>query len=504
MKKRLALLGTALASTLWAATCTAYDSGSTGADGVFNPTTSQSLQLPPDGVFNFTTVNIPTGVTITFIKNAANTPVTMLASGNVTVAGTINVSGSGSSATNVSGPGVSGPGGFNGGRGGAPAGVTANWVVGSAGPNVGQAGIGPGGGAPGVVRSSSCWLGAGYWDLAVGGGGAYGTAPPAAGGSCPTTPGVTYGNTTLIPLVGGSGGGGGAGGAMLPGSGGGGGGGAILIAASDTLNVTGSILANGGAPISPGAAEGRGSWGGGGSGGAIRLIASTVSGNGTISAVGGGSSSEFYSSSAYGAYASSSAYTNGAQHGGAGRIRIEYETLIRNTPTDPAWLGGVPSLVSVPGLPTLAIESVAGLPVPAQPSGSGDVSLPTNFTNPVTVTFVTTGVTVGSSIKLTVMPVRGTAFSATSAPTTGTTASATSSVSVTLPPGQNVLQASVTYTVVASVGDAMSIYAQGERVEKVTLASSLGSKETQVILTTVSGKEYAAPAAVLALAASQG
>lgn len=465
MKKQLAVLGTALAGCLWAATCAAYDSGSTGADGAFNPTTSQSLQLPPDGVLNFTTVNIPTGVTITFVKNAANTPVTMLASGDVTVAGTINVSGSGSSAVNVSGSGASGPGGFNGGRGGAPAGVMANWVVGSAGPNVGQAGIGPGGGAPGVVRSTSCWYGAGYWDLAVGGGGA--------------------------------------GGAMLPGSGGGGGG-AILIAASGTLNVTGSILANGGAPISPGAVEGRGSYGGGGSGGAIRLIASTVSGNGTISAVGGSSSAEYYSSTSYGAYATTPGHTNGAQHGGAGRIRIEYETLLRNTPTNPAWLGGAPSLISVPGYPTLAIDSVGGLPVPAQPSGSGDVSLPANFTNPVTVTFVTTGVTVGSSIKLTVMPVRGTAFSATSAPTTGTTSSATSSVSVTLPPGQNVLQASVTYTVVASVGDAMSVYAQGERVEKVTLASALGSKETQVTLTTVSGKEYAAPASVLALAALQG
>lgn len=503
MKKQLAVLGTVLASSLWAATCSAYSSGSTGADGAFNPTTSQSLQLPPDGVFNFTTVNIPTGVTITFKKNAGNTPVTILASGNVTIAGTVNVSGSGSSAANVSGPGESGPGGFNGGRGGAPAGVVANWVNGSVGPNVGQAGIGPGGGAPGVVRSNGCWV-SGYWELAVGGGAAYGVAPPAAGGSCPTTPGVTYGNTTLIPLVGGSGGGGGAGGAMLPGSGGAGGGGAILIASSGTLNVTGSILANGGAPISPGTAQGRGSFGGGGSGGAIRLIASTVSGNGTISAVGGGSSTEHYVSTAYGAYYTYPGATNGAQHGAAGRIRIEYETLLRTTPTNPAWLGGAPSLISVPGLPTLAIDSVGGLPVPAQPSGSGDVSLPANFTNPVTVTFVTTGVTVGSSIKLTVMPVRGTAFSATSAPTTGTAASATSSVSVALPPGQNVLQASVTYTVVASVGDAMSVYAQGERVEKITLASTLGSGENQVVLTTVSGKEYAAPASVLALAATQG
>jgi len=156
------------------------------------------------------------------------------------------------------------------------------------------------------------------------------------------------------------------------------------------------------------------------------------------------------------------------------------------------------SLISVPSLPTLAIASIGGLPVPAQPSGDGDVSLPANFTNPVTVTFVTTGVTVGSSVKLTVMPVRGTAFSVTSAPTTETTASASTSVSVTLPPGQNVLQASVTYTVVASVGDAMSVYAQGERVEKVQLASIMGAKASTVTLITISGKEYVVPASVLA------
>jgi len=499
MKKRLVVLVAALAGSSWAASCLAYDSGSTGGGGAFNPTTSQSLQLPPDGIFNFTSVNVPAGVTITFIKNAGNTPVTMLASGDVTIAGTINVSGSGpANPANVSGPGEGGPGGFNGGRGGAAAGVVANWVAGNAGPNVGQAGIGPGGGAPGVVRSSSGWYGTGYWDLAAGGGGAFGNASPAPSGICPTTPGVVYGNTSLIPLVGGSGGGGGAGGAMLPGSGGGGGGGAILIAATGTLNVTGSILANGGVPVSPGTVQGVGSWGGGGSGGAIRLIASTVSGNGTISAMGANSWTGYYSSTSYGAYGSCAGYANGSQHGGAGRIRIEYETLLRTTPTSPAWLGGAPSLVAVPGLPTLAIDSIGGLTVPAQPSGEGDVSLPANFTNPVTVSFVTTGVTVGSSIKLTVMPVRGTAFSVTSTPTTGTTASAYTSVSVSLPPGQNVLQASVTYTVVASVGDAMSVYAQGERVEKVQLASVMGANASTVTLITISGKEYVVPASVLA------
>ena len=69
----------------------AYDSGSTGVDGAFNPTADIELQLSPSGIFNFTTVNIPAGVTVTFAKNAQNTPVTLLASGDVNIAGTIDI-----------------------------------------------------------------------------------------------------------------------------------------------------------------------------------------------------------------------------------------------------------------------------------------------------------------------------------------------------------------------------------------------------------------------------
>src|SRR5262249_18784280 len=78
-----------------------YNSGSTGADGAFNPTQSQQLQFPPSGVFNFTTVNIPANVTITFLRNANNPPVTILATGNITIAGQIGVSGRNGSNSNV-------------------------------------------------------------------------------------------------------------------------------------------------------------------------------------------------------------------------------------------------------------------------------------------------------------------------------------------------------------------------------------------------------------------
>lgn len=499
MNKWPLILKTTLTGGLFAvsASCfAAYSSGSTGVDGIFNPTTSQSIQLPPDGLFNYTSVNIPAGVVITYIKNAANTPVTILSSGDVTIAGTIDVSAT--QPLSVSDAGIGGPGGYNGGRGGQPGGAASAWTTNWTTPNIGRSGIGPGGGSPGPVHLATIWGKA----IAAGGGGAYG-GTSISGGYCPAYPGAIYGNATLIPLIGGSGGGGGAGGSVMPGSGGGGGGGAILIASSGTINVTGAVLANGGVPVSSGTLDGRGSRGGGGSGGAIRLIATTVSGNGTISAAGGSTTGEMVPMAINTYYVCDYLpYNNNSSVGGVGRIRIETENLTRTVASNPAWIGGTPSLAFVPGLPTLTIDSVGGVAVPAQPSGVGDVALPSGFTNPVTITFITTGVTVGSTIKLTVIPAVGLTTSATSAPTTGTTSSATTSVTTTLSPGPNTLQASVTYTVVASVGDAMSVYAQGERVEKVTLASTLGSKDSTVTLTTISGKEYVVPASVLATAQS--
>lgn len=492
MKKTRWVLSLCLV-TLAVSSAWAFDSGSTGADGAFSPSASQSIQLPPSGAFNFTTVSIPTGVTITFKKNAANTPVTILASGDVTIAGTIDVSATPPlEAGDISGPGLSGPGGYDGGRGGQSGGDASTWANGLVGANIGRAGSGPGGGVPGNVNKTT------PWGMAVvsGGGGAYGTAPAATGSNCPTTGGIVYGNTDLLPLVGGSGGGGGTGGSVLPGSGGGGGGGAILIASSGTLNVTGAILANGGVPVSS-SVNGHGSRGGGGSGGAVRLVATTIGGNGTISAAGGVYSGDMLSWMSVGTGYYICLYSNESQNGGVGRIRLESETLTRTAATNPLYVGGAPNVLSIPGLPTLNIVSVGGVDVPATPTGSGDVTLPANLPNPVTVGFATKGVTVGSSIKLTVVPTRGPAISATSSPTTGVTDNATASVSINMPTGQSVLQASVTYTIVAALGDAMSVYAQGERVKQVRLSSVLGGSATAVLIT-VSGKEYEVAAATLA------
>lgn len=66
------------------------------------------LNTRPNGVFNYTDITVPAGVTVKFIRNAANTPVIWLASGNVTINGTVDVSASGFQ---------SGPGGYDGANG---------------------------------------------------------------------------------------------------------------------------------------------------------------------------------------------------------------------------------------------------------------------------------------------------------------------------------------------------------------------------------------------------
>ncbi|MBI5908634.1 MAG: hypothetical protein HY848_01565 [Betaproteobacteria bacterium] len=476
----------------------AFNSGSTGADGAYSPTVSTAVQLPPGGIFNFTSVNIPTGVTVTFTKNTANTPVVILATGDVVIAGTLNISGAdapgtGSGGDGVSGddgqPGNSGPGGFSGGRGGLPG------PLASAG-TAGGTGLGSGGGGPGINTNAS--------QLAYGGGGGgFGTGGENNRGfalgyttSLGNTGGLgggVYGSDQILPLVGGSGGGGGTGGVTYAGSGGGGGGGAILIAASGTVNISGSLLANGGAggQARGGATNVAGGGGGGGSGGAIRIIATTLSGNGTISANGG----------SFGDNPDQPAQRGG--NGGAGRIRLEVETTLRTAITSPVASAGAPGSVFIAGTPTLTISSVAGVNAPASPTGNADVTLPASTANPVTVVFTTSGVPVGNTVLLTLTPAYGAKVTALTPALTGTTASASASASVDLPVGPSVLSAQTTYTVVAWLGDALSRFANNERVEKVTLIATLGGPSMAKLIT-LSGKVYDAPAEALRIAAMGG
>lgn len=463
----------------------AFVSGSTGADGVFSPTVNTQVVLPPSGILNYTTVNIPSGVTVSFKKNATNTPVVILASGNVTIAGGVYVAGSDATATGAAGngvlgddgiPGVGGPGGYDGGRGGMGT-LTASTA------SVAGAGLGPGGGGGGKLTAS-------YGLYTGGGGGGFGAAGvqstsvnycnnPCVGG----VGGATYGSSQLLPLIGGSGGGGGMGN-VYNGGGGGGGGGAILIAASGTVNITGWVYAYGGIGGATDGASSGGS-GGGGSGGAIRIVATTITGNGALNAAGreAGTTANSY-------------HVGGA--GGAGRIRLESETFTRTAVSTPAHTQGLPGPVFVAGLPTLSITSVGGATVPAEPSGNADVTLPATTPNPVAVVFTTTGVPAGNTVRLTLKPVSGAETTVVSPALVGDTTSATASVNIALPNGPSTLQATVTYNIVLALGEALRVYAQGERVEKITLATALGSKESTVTLITVSGKEFVVPAGVLA------
>ncbi len=437
-----------------------FSSGSTGADGAFNPTCTPTpcavpVVVPASGVFNFTTVNIPVDVTVTPARNSSNTPVTILATGDVTIAGTIDVSGG-----NANGPlpGRGGPGGFDGGLGGS--GVTTLSFNGTPG-------LGPGGGGGGNAAVP---------EEASGGGGGFGTAgsgPASQGGS-------TYGAHTLFPLLGGSGGGGSAGSASSNGSGGGGGAGAILIASSGTITLTGRIVASGGL------------WSflfaGCGSGGGIRLIANGIAGTGEIIAE-GGPRSQFttFRTPCFDAF---------IVQGGEGRIRLETFQDSFTGGTVPIASRGIPGAVTpAPGFPTLRIAAVGGVAAPANPQATflatPDITLSPAVINPVAVNLTATNIPIGTFMAVSVVT-EGVATRTTvnSTPLTGTLAASTATANVTLQNGTSVISASATFATTTAGLEAPMMIA-GEEVKWIRVAASYGAKST-VTYITESGREIAA------------
>lgn len=500
------VLAAALAACL-AAPAWAFDSGSTGADGALNPTVNTEIQVPPNGILNYTTINIPAGVTVKFTKNALNTPVYLLASGNVTIAGMVDIRGEDGRHSGAYGdgnladdgiPGKGAVGGYDGGRGGREDAALTPAIV------RGGAGLGPGGGVGGVEGPDGC-SDERYLKYA-GFGAAYGTAGGAGffiPGRCPSLSPLqpkAYGSALVQPLIGGSGGGGGRGGTNYAGSGGGGGGGALLIAASGsvTLAAGSSIDATGG--DSGGAlGTGAGGRGGGGSGGAIRLVATSITGTGALLANGGCTNEG-------GSRRQQCLLSNSDGYGGAaGRIRLEAEQLTYTGSSSPAYAAGTPAPIFLASVPALRIASVAGTAVPPNPTGNADITLPANVANPVTVNFETTNVPTGNTVLLKVIPAYGNPVEALSPAIAGTAAAGTASVQVNLPQGPSVLQAATTYTVVVAMGEALSRFAQNERVEKVQLIATLGGPDArQAKLITVSGKEYMVPVSVLQMVGFTG
>ncbi len=226
--------------------------GADGSDGAFNPTSSVEIDLAqaPDGawngthpspglgtgvydstqwavVFRYSSVNIPSGVNVTFRNRdflhlpnkPGNPPVVWLVSGTVSIGGLVNVSPRGDYDLGLQ---VPGPGGF---RGGGSSGV---W------------GLGPGGG-----DANHCQ---GYYSSG-------------------------YGNSRNIPLIGGSGG-------RTCNCSSTAGAGAILIASTGTMTINGGVYAIGPSLGTCAYCLTHGS------GGAIRLVCNRLEGSGQVLAHG--------------------------------------------------------------------------------------------------------------------------------------------------------------------------------------------------------------------------
>jgi len=364
-----------------------FNSGSTGSDGALNFTTAGTIDFDPvalglnpagDNIFNFTTVNIAAGVTVNMrASKLREKPVVFLASGAVTIAGTLALNGaSGYAATSNASLWVTsepGPGGY-------PGGIGANI------DSPGQAGSGPGGGAANQNGNAS-----------------YGTS-----GIC--TGSAIYGNDLLVPLRGGSGGGGSS---NVFGSGGGAGGGAIQIVSSVSITISGSLQANGGNDGGYPNPDG-----GSGSGGAIHLEAPQIAGSGSVQAIGGGTPSTCTSA-------------------GSGWIRVDATTnsftgTITPTPT----LGPLFNVPLPSAVPTVAITSINGIAVPSPPTGSftaPDITIGSATAVPIAI--AATNIPIGTVVKLIVSSETGADQTVQTSPLAGTVASSTATANIVWPLG---------------------------------------------------------------------
>jgi len=369
-----------------------FDSGSDGSDGAFSlqadtvidlslaSTASWDTPSPDSGkgvydadqwavVFKYTTINVPAGVTVTFQNHPSGAPVVWLASGGVTISGTVSVAGEpGSDRLDPPSFAEPGPGGFAGGQEGEDSADLR-----------GSGGFGPGGGSAGT--------GAGGGHATAGVAGDSAMIPVAPGGEI-------YGNVFIVPLIGGSGGGGyGYAPILERGGGGGAGGGAILIASS------GSITANSGSVITASGGRGGFAHGGGGSGGSIRLIANSVSGPGQLRAEGG----------------LRGAYRGG--DGGLGRIRVDADTVTLTDPGVPAWTTDHTSKAVWPSptAPTLRATVVDGEGAPVDPIARIlTTDLQINNAAPVTIQIEATDIPAGTTVEVRIVPARGDVVTVTS------------------------------------------------------------------------------------------
>jgi hypothetical protein len=335
-------------------------------------------------IFNFTTISIAAGSLLKFYEGVFHGPVFLLASGDVTINGAIDITGDGSPGNTASaaqqGVEFAGSGGYTGGLGG---------VHGDSN-HAALPGNGPGGGAAGDVASASTF--------AVGG--------------------KFSGDQFLVPLIGGSGGGGTNDINGFFGYQGAAGGGSILIASSTKITFNGSGYVSGG--LVNGAIYAFGGAGGsrgcGGSGGAVRLVANTITSanDAGIQVQGGGGS------------ACLTAPTSGLARLEAGTISFS-----NNYGSGPL-LTSVPFALNLPTtpLPVISVTSIGGIAINANPFSFPDATI--NSSSPVPVVITATNVPITSTVTMYLLSDGG-ANQSIPVTLTGTTQASTATVNVTFP-----------------------------------------------------------------------
>lgn len=385
----------------WLGLAQTVNSGSNGSDGAFHPTQSTvvvDMADHPDGIYHYTSVNIPPGVAVSFIPNARNTPVVWLVQESCTIAGDVTLSPDTSTR----------PGGYPGGN------------IGGGGARPGD-GAGPGGGmasGEGLPGNNASYATRGATNALDGLN--YGQI----------NAGYTYGNRYCFPLLGGSGGGG------SYHNRGGHGGGALLIAATSEIVVHGSISAAGGNGYSAPRLTG-----GAGSGGAIRLVATRISGNGSINVSGG---QAYFPQAFFGA--------NRETRAGDGWIRLD---ALENTFSGQA-IGevsrGYQPIIIPPanqafGLTILSIGSAIAPPTPSGATSLPDVLVPAQNGSSLPVVVRCSNIPLNTTITVTATPANGPAVSATGLNSAGTLASSTATILLNLPRGSGLLMAKASVAV---------------------------------------------------------
>jgi hypothetical protein len=381
--KTLAVFIVPLIAALWLPViCLAQvNSGSDGSDGAFNPTTNIVINMAdhPNGIYQYTSVSIPSGVTVTFIPSANNSPVTWLVQSNVVISGAINISGQGPSGA---AGGLGGPGGYRGGTGGSS-------------PTSGQ---GPGGGSA---------------QYGSGGNASFGGAGITVWGSI--QPGATYGNIFLIPLLGGSGGGG------QGSTGGYGGGGAMLIATSGNVEIDG-VLSSGSSYSYFYDEPTENVIGGSGSGGAIRVVASKIIGSGQIT-----------TATVYGA--------GGLGRVRFDTYENDFGGSISGVFTQGSQFIIIPTSGQLPQLTVTSVGGIPVSASPSGQISTPDAVLSAQQNNPIPIVVSCANLPLNAPVTVTVKPMNGSPVSAVGYNNTGTLASSTATVLLNIPRGGGLIYA---------------------------------------------------------------